>query len=84
MGAILAVGMSFLLFIVVSGIMWLFGTYAISQVILNIPLTEDPDWSQAQMRNNQITLLLIQWVPGLMALFAGLKLLTGSTAIGGR
>ena len=84
MGAMLAVGMSFLLFVVVSGIMWLFGTYAISTVILNIPVTDDPAWSEAQLRNNQITLLIIQWVPGLMAFFAALKLIIGSTAVGGR
>ena len=82
MGSLLSLGVSFLLFFVVTGFLWLVGTNIIANMIYALPQVSDGPWSDTfdSMETNIKT--IITWTPGILLLFASIKMLVNASSRG--
>ena len=84
MSSIISIGVSFLLFFVVLGFMWLIGVHLLSELFntIDVRVSEargtDPGWINTKDSiKNQIQLVMV-WAPAILTLFAAIKLLAGA------
>ena len=73
MASMLALGISFLLFFVILGMMWLVGTNLIIRLIENLPAVSGA-WGDVQTEVHDNIKLIITFLPGVLFLFASIKL----------
>ena len=82
MSSIITIGVSFLLFFIVLGFMWLIGANILAELFLSLPAVTNPDWIQTNLEiENQIK-TIFTWVPAVLMLFAAIKMLTNAAGAG--
>ena len=84
MSSIISIGVSFLLFFVVLGFMWLIGVHLLSELFETIDNRVsaargvDPSWvTTKDSIKSQIQLVMV-WAPAILVLFGCIKLLAGA------
>ena len=73
MASMIALGISFLLFFVILGLMFLIGSHLIAQMIEHLPVVGGP-WASIQTETQENIKLIISFLPGVLFLFASIKL----------
>ena len=83
MSSIISIGVSFLLFFIVLGFMWLIGVHLLSELFATVDARvstatgADPSWINTKDEiKSQIQLVMV-WAPAILVLFAS-KLLAGA------
>lgn len=69
----IALGMSFLLFFIITGLMWAIGTHVLIRLIEALPALSGP-WGDVQTETHDNLRLIITFLPGVLFLFASLKM----------
>lgn len=82
MASAILVGVSFLLFFVVVGFTWLLGNYIISQLVASLPVPESGPWRDIYDQNVENIETIILFLPGVLFLFAAIKMLVNATSRG--
>ena len=83
MSSMLTIGVSFLLFFVTLGFMWLIGSHIVFQVIDAIPqLPESSPWRAVYDTNVENVRLIVLFLPGILVLFASIKMLVNASSRG--
>lgn len=83
MGSMISIGVTFLLFFVVLGFMWLIGSNIVANVILLLPVISDGEWGEVQRQNIEQIKWIITFIPGILLLFAAIKMILNASG-GGR
>ena len=82
----ISLGVSFLLFFIVLGFMWIFGANIIANIILSLPGLPDTEagkqWQELQKTNESNIKLAFTIVPGILVLFASIKMLVNASSRG--
>lgn len=73
MAAMIALGMSFLLFFVITGLMWTIGVHVLIRLIEALPVLSGP-WGSIQTETHDNLKLIFTFLPGVLFLFASLKM----------
>ena len=73
MASMLALGMSFLLYFVTVGMMWLIGANVVAQVVEGLPGVP-PAWQETHDTNVENIKLIVTFLPGILLLFACIKM----------
>ena len=82
MASAILIGVSFLLFFVVVGFTWLLGNYMISQLVAALPVPETGPWRELYESNVDNIETIILFLPGVLFLFASIKMLVNATSRG--
>ena len=86
MASIISLGVSFLLFFIVLGFMWIFGANIIANIILSLPAIPEgegkKEWDALQETNKNNIKLAFTVVPGILVLFASIKMLVNASSRG--
>ena len=83
MGSLLSIGVSFLLFFVVTGFLWLIGTNIIAQILTSLPgLQPGTAWGDTFSSVENEIKLIVTWTPGILLLFASIKMLVSASSRG--
>ena len=86
MASMISIGVSFLLFLITLGFMWMIGIHLISQLFestdeLTDKMVEqggDPQWRETRnVLKEEIQLIMI-WAPAILVLFASIKMLANA------
>lgn len=87
MSSIISIGISFLLFFVVVGFMWLIGVHLLAQIFdviderMGIDDTESSWYKTKEGLKSEIQLVMV-WAPAILVLFASIRLLAGAGGAG--
>lgn len=73
MASMIALGISFLLFFVIVGLFWLIGTAVVIRVIEHLPVASGA-WGDLQTETHDQIRMIITFLPGVLFLFASIKL----------
>ena len=82
MASVIAIGVTFLLFFISLGLLWLLGSHIITEVILALPVPEDPQWRGIWAQNVDQIRTIMLFLPGVLMLFACVKMLVNATRRG--
>ena len=82
MASAILIGVSFLLFFVVVGFTWLLGNFIISQLVAALPVPADGPWRDLYDQNVENIETIILFLPGVLFLFASIKMLVNATSRG--
>ena len=83
MGSLLSIGVSFLLFFIVTGFMWLIGTHIIANMLSALPgLSPGSPWGDTFTAVETEIQLILTWTPGILLLFASIKMLVNASSRG--
>ena len=82
MASVIAIGVTFLLFFITLGLLWLLGSHIITQVILALPVPDDPGWREIRDQNVEQIRYIILFLPGVLLMFACVKMLVNATRRG--
>ena len=82
MASVIAIGVTFLLFFISLGLLWLLGSHIITQVIIALPVPDDPAWREIRDQNVETIRYIMVFLPGVLMLFACIKMLVNATRRG--
>ena len=78
MASMIALGVSFLLFFIVLGLQWAIGSHILIRLIEALPVV-DGAWATTQQETYDNLRLIFTFLPGVLFLFASLKLALNAT-----
>ena len=82
MASVIAIGVTFLLFFITLGLLWLLGSHIITQVVMALPIPDDPQWRELRDQNVEQVKYIILFLPGVLLMFAAVKMLVNATRRG--
>ena len=82
MSSIITIGVSFLLFFIVLGFMWLVGANVLAELFLSLPEVTNPDWIETNREIEEQVKTIFTWVPAILILFAAIKMLVNASGQG--
>ena len=82
MGSLISIGVSFLLFFIVLGFMWMVGTNILAELFLSLPEVNNPEWRETHEEVESQIKIIFTWVPAVLMLFASIKILLSASGQG--
>jgi len=80
MVSMVTLGVSFLIFFISLGFMWLIGVHILSELFSNLPLIKNAAWLQTGTDLQEQMKTIMLWVPPILLLFASIKMLSNAAS----
>lgn len=81
MASMITVGISFLLFFITLGLMWLVGVHILAKITEALPIVAGP-WAETSAEIRVQIQTIMVWVPAILIFFASIKVLASAAAKG--
>lgn len=82
MASVIAIGVTFLIFLLTLGFIWLISNYILESLLRALPVPEDSAWREIFDANVDTVKTIMLFVPGVLFLFASIKMLVNATRRG--
>ena len=82
MSSIISLGISLLLFFIVTGFMWVIGSNILAELFFTLPAVTNPDWIQTTAEVEEQIKIIFTWTPGILLLFAAVKMIVNASGQG--
>jgi len=80
MVSMVTLGVSFLIFFITLGFMWLIGVHILSELFKALPLITNQSWLQTGTDLEEQMKTIMLWVPPILLLFASIKMLSNAAS----
>ena len=82
MSSIISLGISLLLFFIVTGFMWVIGSNILAELFFTLPAVTNPDWIETTAEVEEQIKIIFTWTPGILLLFAAVKMIVNASGQG--